>query len=164
MVSSACSAWCSADRTISVIRSGGRPLDQLGSAAPDQLVADSLLAAFDRCDVLSQPGRQRLSVGHAAVPKAGVRANLAAVALRREAGELEGRKLAGWHASSAGEVRHGVVAQLVGSARETTAPEQELQQRREPQWRRAGLEVIDDLIQSQVARHLSGRSGRSAGS
>ena len=101
------------------------------------------------------------------------------MALRRAAGELERRKLAGWHAYLAGEVRHGVVGQLVGSARETTAPEQELQQRREPQPRRAGLvaqqiqlvadqrEVIDDLIQSQVAPHLRGspgRSGRSAGS
>ncbi len=73
----------------------------------------------------------------------------------------------------AGEVRHGVVGQLVGSARETTAPEQELQQRREPQPRRAGLvaqqiqlvadqrEVFDDLIQSQVAPHLRGSPGRS---
>ena len=101
------------------------------------------------------------------------------MALRRAAGELERRKLAGWHTYLAGEVRHGVVGQLVDSARETTAPEQELQQRREPQPRRAGLvaqqiqlvadqrEVVDDLIQTQVARHLSGspgRSGRSAGS
>ena len=66
--------------------------------------------------VAGQPcGRQlierhafRAAVGHAALAKAGVRADLAAVALRRAAGELERRKLAGWHAYLAGEVRHGI--------------------------------------------------------
>ena len=82
------------------------------------------------------------------------------MALRRAAGELERRKLGGWYTYLASEVRHSVVGQLVDSARETTAPQQELQQRREPQPRRAGLvaqqiqlvadqsEVVDDLIQS----------------
>jgi hypothetical protein len=76
----------------------GRRLDQLGSAARDQLVADALLAAFERCDVLS----------HAALPKAGVRAELAAVALRRAAGELERRELPEEPGSARGEHWNGI--------------------------------------------------------
>jgi hypothetical protein len=136
---------------------GGRRLDQLCAAAGKELLANARLATLDRCDVLSQPRCQRVGVEDAAFPEARVGADLGAVALRGAAGEVIGRKLAGWDADLASEVRDGVIRDLVCSGREPPAPQHVLQQGGESQAGRAGLvaqqlqlvadqgEVIDDL-------------------
>jgi len=155
---------------------GGRRLDQLPVAASKQLLADAILATLDLCDVLGQPRHQRFGVRDAALPEAGVGADLGAVALRRAAGEVIGRQLVGGDADLAGEVRDGVIRELMRSGRETPAPHHVLQQDRESQAGRAGLvaqqlqlvadegEVIDDVVKAQVARHLKRRPGRTASS
>ena len=155
---------------------GGWRLDQLRTAAGKQLRADAMLATLDRCDVLGQPRRQRFGVRDAALPEARVGADLGAVALRRAAGEVIRRKLTGADADLAGEMRDSVIGQILRPGRETPAPQHMLQQDRESQARRAGLiaqqlqlvadqgEVIDDVVETQVARHLKRRLGRSASS
>jgi hypothetical protein len=97
--------------------------------------------------------------------------NLASIALRAAAGEVEGPQVASRDADLAREVRHGVLGQLVDSARKAPSPEQELQQRREAQARRAGRvaqqlqlvadqrEMVDDIIQTDLAGHLRGSRG-----
>src|SRR6266545_8153795 len=89
--------------------------------------------------MLSQPHGQRLGVRDAALPEPGVPADLTAEALRAAAGEVERRKVAGGGTDLASEMHNGVAGQLVCSPRETSAPKQKLQQRREPQPRRLGL-------------------------
>lgn len=46
---------------------GGRRLDQLCSAASEQLLTIAIVAAFDRSDMFGQPAGQHLRIGHAAL-------------------------------------------------------------------------------------------------
>jgi hypothetical protein len=147
----------------------GRRLDQLGSATRDQLLANPLRTTFAGRDVsASQDASISASVTLHSRKPVYARISLRWRCAVRLANSNDASSPAGtrtWRARCA--------TASSGSARETTAPEQELQQRREPQSRRAGLvaqqiqlvadqgEVIDDLIQTQVARHLSGSPGRS---
>ncbi len=90
--------------------------------------------------------------------------------------ELWQISIAGWDADLAGEVCDGVFGQLVRCGREAPAPHHVLQQGGESQPGRARLvaqqlqlvadqgEVIDDVVETQVARHLKRRLGRSASS
>ena len=117
----------------------GWRLDQLRAAVGKQLLADAVLATLDLCDVLGQPSRQHFGVCDAALPEAGVGTDLGAVALRRAAGEVIRRQLAGGNADLAGEVRDGVVGQILRPRREAPAPDHVLQQDRESQTRRTGL-------------------------
>jgi hypothetical protein len=161
---------------ISLTRSGVGGSISCARQRARELLADARLATLDRRDVLGQPQRQRFGVEYAALPEARVGADLGAAALRRAAGEVIGRKLAGRDADLPSEVRDGVIGQLVCCGREPPAPQHVLQEDGESQPGRARLvaqqlqlvadqgEVIDDLVQTQVARHLKGRPGRSASS
>jgi hypothetical protein len=128
-------------------------------------LAHTLRPALTRGDMLSQPPGQRLGVRDAALPKAGVRADLGAMTLRCTAREVKRPQLRRRHADLAREVRHRIVGDFMEPAREPSTPEQELEQDRKPKPGRAGLvaqlvqlvadqrEMVNDVIEAQLARH-----------
>jgi len=149
----------------------GWRLDQLRPAAQNQLLTHALRPALTRGDMLSQPPGQRLGVRDAALPKAGVRADLGPMALRGAAREVKRPEFRRGHVDLAREVRHRIVGDFVEPAREPSAPEQELEQDGKPEPGRAGLvaqlvelvadqrEVVDDVIEAHVECHLQQPGG-----
>src|SRR6266545_7317008 len=84
----------------------GWRLDQLRPAAQDQLLTHALRPALTRApDMLSQPPGQRLGIRDAALPEAGVGADLGPMALRCTAREVKRPQLRRGHANLAGKVR-----------------------------------------------------------
>ena len=151
---------------ISVYRSGSAAgSTPLGSARSAR--RERALGGVRRCDVLSQPGRQHRGVEHAA-PGGPVYARISLrwrcamrLASSNDASSPAGTRI--WRArcatasSGGSSAAHGKRPRRAGT-----------QQRREPQPRRAGLvaqqiqlvaaqrEVVDDRIQTQLARRLGG--------
>ena len=87
------------------------------------------------------------------------------MALRGATLQIKRLQLAGRHVDLAREVCRRVVGDFVQPAREPSTPEQEFQQHSKPESGRAGLvaqlvqlvadqrEMVDDVIEAQVARH-----------
>jgi hypothetical protein len=143
----------------------GRRLDELATAPGKELVADPVLAPFLLGDMTGQPGGQLLGIGHAALAKARVAADLGAVSLGAAAGEVVRLDLRCRHVDLPGHVLHGVVGQLVAPLREPAPPQEELEVQCESESGRPGLvpqlvhlvaderEMVDHVVQAQVAPH-----------